>query len=66
MGQHFVEIAHVETGPADRAIAEMIGVSFGSVIRIEAGVLRGACLPALDFHTFKSLHVLSHQLAGVA
>jgi hypothetical protein len=27
MGQHFVEIAHVETGPADRAIAEMIGLS---------------------------------------
>jgi hypothetical protein len=38
MLQHLVEVAHVDIGPADRAIVEMIGLVFGYAIRIEAGL----------------------------
>src|ERR1700751_4186483 len=36
--QQLTEIAHVEIGPADRAIAEMIGLGFGDAISVNAGV----------------------------
>ena len=35
MRQHSDEIAHVEQRPADRAIAEMIGLGFGDAVRID-------------------------------
>jgi|SRR5882757_1836680 hypothetical protein len=38
--QQLTEVAHVEIRPADRAIAEMIGLRFYGVIGIEAGIAR--------------------------
>jgi hypothetical protein len=35
--QQLTEVAHVEIGPADWAIAEMIGLGFGDAISVSAG-----------------------------
>jgi hypothetical protein len=40
MRQYLGQIAHVEIGPADRAIAEMTGLGFGDAVRIETGIPR--------------------------
>jgi hypothetical protein len=37
--QHLVEVAHVDIGPAERAIAEMIGLGIGNAVRIEAATI---------------------------
>jgi hypothetical protein len=36
--QELTEVAHVEIGPADWAIAEMIALGFGDAISVNAGV----------------------------
>jgi hypothetical protein len=37
--QHFVEVTQCRATPADRAVAEMIGLHFGDALRIEARCL---------------------------
>jgi hypothetical protein len=39
--QHLVEVAHVDVGPADRAIAEMIGLGFGNNRNFQRVTFRG-------------------------
>ena len=45
MREHLAEIAHIEPFPAARTFHEMIGLSFGDAVRIEAVILGGLVTP---------------------